>query len=489
MNKKFRHNKIGIRTTEYGRREKGQIAIFVALMFTLLFLFMSMAVNTAQIVSYKIKLQNIADMASYAGATVMARYMTDGVEDFQERSFRDQNLDLTTFETARAGSDKITISELNKAIMINYLSLLQRVVTMQCSTDSSDITPNCRSGCDTGKNIARTNYGTRVDEYVEQTELMIEEILEISEEMRKRAKNTAMQTIAASLKHLEDYEVYVKISPIEFETEEVDVFGSTYEANWDMFSGCSVNSATSGNARNYCLGFGETIPRRQIYKIQEGNGYAIVGIVKKQNKSSVDYINWTKTFGTKKSPLFQVWSAAAPIRDISESKFMDDTVKDLFKVVRKGSYWSTTSNSNADVGAHQSHFTYIFEQSHSGTKMVKEIIEGNGGGSEGINLIGESAQAFEDSADPLFRTDPPMRVRYIPLAGDQFNYEEAGFNYNYYGSANPIQGDLSKAIFGYVLGNRADMHLSATEGRYIRKKLNRTGAGQGAAYAYKIFGH
>ena len=48
--------------------EKGQMAIFVALSFQVLFVFFAMVVNIGLIVHDKINLQNSVDLAAYYGA-------------------------------------------------------------------------------------------------------------------------------------------------------------------------------------------------------------------------------------------------------------------------------------------------------------------------------------------------------------------------------------------------------------------------------------
>ena len=48
--------------------EKGQVAIFVALIFQLLFLFFAMIINVGLLIHHKINLQNSVDLAAYYGA-------------------------------------------------------------------------------------------------------------------------------------------------------------------------------------------------------------------------------------------------------------------------------------------------------------------------------------------------------------------------------------------------------------------------------------
>ncbi|MFP5520557.1 MAG: TadE/TadG family type IV pilus assembly protein, partial [Bdellovibrionia bacterium] len=54
---------------------KGQVAIFVALVFQVLFLFFAMVINVGLLVHHKINLQNSVDMAAYYGAMKMAENM------------------------------------------------------------------------------------------------------------------------------------------------------------------------------------------------------------------------------------------------------------------------------------------------------------------------------------------------------------------------------------------------------------------------------
>lgn len=57
------------------RNERGQAAIFVALMFNVLFVFFAMAINIALVVHDKINLQNAVDLAAYYAASKQAELM------------------------------------------------------------------------------------------------------------------------------------------------------------------------------------------------------------------------------------------------------------------------------------------------------------------------------------------------------------------------------------------------------------------------------
>ncbi len=57
------------------RNEKGQVAIFVALIFQLLFLFFAMIINVGLLVHHKINLQNSVDLAAYYGAMKQAEML------------------------------------------------------------------------------------------------------------------------------------------------------------------------------------------------------------------------------------------------------------------------------------------------------------------------------------------------------------------------------------------------------------------------------
>jgi hypothetical protein len=57
------------------KNERGQIAIFVALVFQILFLFFAMVVNVGLLVHHKINLQNSVDLAAYYGAMKQAQTM------------------------------------------------------------------------------------------------------------------------------------------------------------------------------------------------------------------------------------------------------------------------------------------------------------------------------------------------------------------------------------------------------------------------------
>jgi hypothetical protein len=57
------------------RKSKGQVAIFVALMFPVLFLFFAMVINVGLLIHHKINLQNSVDLAAYYGASKQAEMM------------------------------------------------------------------------------------------------------------------------------------------------------------------------------------------------------------------------------------------------------------------------------------------------------------------------------------------------------------------------------------------------------------------------------
>lgn len=57
------------------KNEKGQVAIFVALIFQLLFLFFAMIINVGLLIHHKINLQNSVDLAAYYGAAKQAEML------------------------------------------------------------------------------------------------------------------------------------------------------------------------------------------------------------------------------------------------------------------------------------------------------------------------------------------------------------------------------------------------------------------------------
>ncbi|HMN70038.1 MAG TPA: pilus assembly protein TadG-related protein, partial [Bdellovibrionales bacterium] len=57
------------------RSERGQAAIFVALLFNVLFVFFAMAINVALVVHDKINLQNSTDLAAYYAAAKQAEVL------------------------------------------------------------------------------------------------------------------------------------------------------------------------------------------------------------------------------------------------------------------------------------------------------------------------------------------------------------------------------------------------------------------------------
>lgn len=61
--------------TRFIRNTRGQVAIFIALMFQVLFLFFAMIVNVGLLVHHKINLQNSVDLAAYYGASKQAEVL------------------------------------------------------------------------------------------------------------------------------------------------------------------------------------------------------------------------------------------------------------------------------------------------------------------------------------------------------------------------------------------------------------------------------
>lgn len=66
-----------MRGLKKNNKEKGQISIFIGSMLLTFFLFLAFVLNTGMIVNAKINLQNAADLAAYAGASVQARQLND----------------------------------------------------------------------------------------------------------------------------------------------------------------------------------------------------------------------------------------------------------------------------------------------------------------------------------------------------------------------------------------------------------------------------
>jgi hypothetical protein len=62
-------------TLNHTRNQKGQVAIFIALIFQVLFLFFAMIINVGLLVHHKINLQNSVDLAAYYGAMKQAEMM------------------------------------------------------------------------------------------------------------------------------------------------------------------------------------------------------------------------------------------------------------------------------------------------------------------------------------------------------------------------------------------------------------------------------
>ena len=55
--------------------ERGQVALFIALIFQVLFIFFAMVINIGLLVHHKINLQNSVDLAAYYGAMKQAEMM------------------------------------------------------------------------------------------------------------------------------------------------------------------------------------------------------------------------------------------------------------------------------------------------------------------------------------------------------------------------------------------------------------------------------
>ncbi len=64
-----------ILSSTVGRNQRGQVALFVALIFQVLFVFFAMVINIGLLVHHKINLQNSTDLAAYYGAMKQAEMM------------------------------------------------------------------------------------------------------------------------------------------------------------------------------------------------------------------------------------------------------------------------------------------------------------------------------------------------------------------------------------------------------------------------------
>lgn len=63
--------------SDVAKGQKGQVSILIGTMMLTFVLFFSFVINTGMLVNAKINLQNAADLAAYAGASVQARQLTD----------------------------------------------------------------------------------------------------------------------------------------------------------------------------------------------------------------------------------------------------------------------------------------------------------------------------------------------------------------------------------------------------------------------------
>jgi hypothetical protein len=92
------------------RNSKGQVAIFVALLFQVLFVFFAMIVNVGLLVHHKINLQNSVDLAAYYGAMKQAEMLNAiGHVNYQIR----QSYKLLTFRYQQFGTAGTTESGQN----------------------------------------------------------------------------------------------------------------------------------------------------------------------------------------------------------------------------------------------------------------------------------------------------------------------------------------------------------------------------------------
>ena len=57
------------------KNSKGQAAIFILMLFSLIFMFFGMAINIGMLVHHKMNLQNAADMAALSAASEQARIL------------------------------------------------------------------------------------------------------------------------------------------------------------------------------------------------------------------------------------------------------------------------------------------------------------------------------------------------------------------------------------------------------------------------------
>lgn len=120
-----------MRVRKTSTRQSGQVALFVALIFQVLFVFFAMVINVGLIVHHKINLQNSVDLAAYYGAMKQAEMMNAiGHVNYQIRQsykllmFRYYQLGLAGDETnhpIRTGNESDTIkSPLRPGFCITY---------------------------------------------------------------------------------------------------------------------------------------------------------------------------------------------------------------------------------------------------------------------------------------------------------------------------------------------------------------------------------
>lgn len=95
------------------KNKKGQIAVLLALSFSVLFLLIAMVINISFLVTAKINLQNSVDLAAYAGAAQQARYLTEiGRWNYEMR----RNYKAMTYDYVISLNSELTPSNFKKYI-------------------------------------------------------------------------------------------------------------------------------------------------------------------------------------------------------------------------------------------------------------------------------------------------------------------------------------------------------------------------------------
>ena len=433
--------------------DSGQVLPLYVLIVTTMVMLWAFVINTGEIVSHKIKVQTVADLGAYAGASVMAYHMANDVDYM--------------------GVLSDSISELNAYLKGEYYNLVSQITLAQCTQRSSSFGRglNCnfyiKYGVDCDDNGSAAAYHhipnailSYLTEVVPLVQIQFDNILEKAQEL---ARKKVVETIKRNIPNISEEEIFIKMKDIsvdDFELAFKDVIPSYYSYSRPFRTMCAP----------------ETTPRlkppvRIPYQINikpSFSGHVVVGILQKNftegvsrgtrnadYKPSKRYVNWKKTFGKHEFPAFTAFAAAAPIRNLK-------------KVI------------------YDNYEPYLVGRLTAVTDYLRDIEPANVNAShvqENLTLPNEDYYEHESLIFP----SPSLAVWFIPLAGDTFIREEIGGVENkYYGEDNPFKGELSQAIFSHDFNLGVGNPKPGFPAMYREAFRNRI---RDAQDAYKLFLH